>query len=241
MHKLTVGSDDRGLEYYIRLDDQFVDAKQLNYKTACVRLMTSYGLELEDAETMLKESAENFKSRRLVKFAQLPGVNMPPPPPPVYSTDDQTGATVTYPQVDLTRGQLTGVTPPQYSLAPGFNMGGESQQDLQSAQSTAVQAGQAGQKQVFDHSVIGGLSKMYDIGAVVDTYVPDMMQALDKLGRVLFLFYWKNEEFVERYGAEDMAELEDTIRGVFKQFGDLVLKLKQKAIANTDSSDVILS
>ena len=240
VHKLLVGSDDRGLEFYIRLDDQFADHKQMPYKTACVRLMAHFGLGVDDAEDMLTEAAESFKSRRLVKFAQLPGVAMPYPPPPVYSSDYQTGATVTYPQVDLTRGQNVGVTPPQYSLAPGFNLGGEAQQDLQSAQ-TAVQAGQAGQKQVFDHSVIGGLAKMYDIGAVVDTYVPDMMQALDKLGRVLFLFYWKNEEFVERYGAEDMAELEDTIRGVFKNFGDLVLKLKQKAIESEDTNDVILS
>ena len=239
VHKITVGSDDQGLEYYVRLDDQFADHKQMSYKAACVRLMSHFGLDIEDAEQMLKEAAENYKSKRLIKFAQLPGVNMPYPPPPVTSSDYQTGATVEYPQADLTRGQMYGVTPPRYSLAPGFNLGGEAQMDLQAAQS-ATDAAHAGQKEVFDHSVIAGLAKTYDVGSVVDTYVPELLKALDKLGRILFLFYWKNEEFTERYGSEDMAELEDTIRGVFKNFGDLVLKLRQKAIESNDSSDVIL-
>jgi hypothetical protein len=125
-------------------------------------------------------------------------------------------------------------------MTPGFNLGGEAQMDMQAA-NAASQAGQAGQKQVFDHSVIAGLAKTYDVGSVIDTYIPELLQALDKLGRILFLFYWKNKEFTERYGTEDMSELEDTIRGVFKSFGDLVLKLRQKTIQNEDTSDVILS
>jgi hypothetical protein len=71
---------------------------------------------------------------------------------------------------------------------------------------------------------------------VIDSYVPELLKAMDRLGRVLFLFYWKNEEFVERYGSEDLAEMEDMLRGVFKSFGDLVLKLRQKAI-DSDSAE----
>ena len=60
--------------------------------------------------------------------------------------------------------------------------------------------------------------------------------ALDRLGRILFIFYWKNEDFAERYGEEDLAEMEDMLRGVFKSYGDLVLKLKEKSVTD-DVSD----
>jgi len=111
--------------------------------------------------------------------------------------------------------------------------------DLQAA-GLGQEAANAGQKQVFDHSTIGGLSKVYDSGAVIDSYVPELMKSLDRLGRILFLFYWKNEEFTERYGNADMAEMEDTIRGVFKSFGDLVLQLREKTIGSEETTNTII-
>lgn len=56
------------------------------------------------------------------------------------------------------------------------------------------------------------------------------MQAVDRLGRVLFLYYWKNEDFGERYGTSETVEMEDTLRSVFKQFGNLALTLRSKTI-----------
>ena len=100
----------------------------------------------------------------------------------------------------------------------------------------AQQAAGAGQGQVFDHSIIGGLAKTYDASTMIDSFIPEMMKALDRVGRILFLFYWKSEEFAERYGDQDITEMEDHLRGVFKNFGDLILKLKQKTIdADTDT------
>jgi hypothetical protein len=100
----------------------------------------------------------------------------------------------------------------------------------QEAQMLAEQAAQAGQKHVFDQAAVGGLSKVYDTSAVVDSYIPTFMDSLDRLGRVLFLFYWKHDDFTSRYGSDDVVEMEDRLRGVFKQFGDLTLKLKEKAV-----------
>jgi len=94
----------------------------------------------------------------------------------------------------------------------------------------AEQAAQAGQKHVFDQAAVGGLSKVYDTSAVVDSYIPTFMDSLDRLGRVMFLFYWKHDDFTNRYGSDDVVEMEDRLRGVFKQFGDLTLKLKEKAV-----------
>ena len=237
-HKIAVCSDD-GLEYYIRFDDSFVDGKPMSYKTACVRLVGAYGLAVNDAENMLKEARDNMKCKRLVKLGQLAGVQMPYPPAQASGVDPYTGAITVAPQADTVQGGVYGAPTPQNTMRPGFNIGGEAQMDLEAA-GLAQQAGQAGQKKVFDHAAIGGLAKTYDSSAVVDTYLPDLMKAMDRLGRIIFLFYWKNDEFVTRYGQQDVAEMEDTLRGVFKNFGDLILKLKQKTI-DSDSMEGALN
>jgi hypothetical protein len=234
IHKMAVDSD--GLEYHVRFDGQ-PDGGPMNYKTAAIRLIAAYGFVEQDAKELLKEAQQLNRANRLVKLAQqtsMVGVAMPNLPQPTQTGDQFTGATVDPSFAYQTTGRFTGVTPPRNSVQPGFNLGGEAQMD-QNAAGVAIQAAGAGQKKVFDHAVIGGLAKMYDSASVMDTYVPDFLSALDKLGRVLFLFYWKNEEFSERYGSEDMAEMEDTIRAVFKQFGDLILKLRQKSIESDDS------
>jgi len=237
LHTLLVGSDD-SLEYYMRFDNDFVDGPPVNYKTAAVKLVSRYGLKVDDAETMLKEARENFKSRRLIKLGQMVGVNMPPAPPQAMGSDQFTGATTVAPQVNQMQGNMTGVPPLQNPVTPGFNIGGEAQMDIGAA-NVAQQAAGAGQKQVFDHAAIGGLAHLYDSGSVIDSYVPELMQALDRLGRILFLFYWKNEEFAERYGSEELSEMEDMIRGVFKSYGDLVLKLRQRAIDSEDADNSV--
>jgi hypothetical protein len=56
------------------------------------------------------------------------------------------------------------------------------------------------------------------------------MKALDKLGRILFMFYWHQEEFEDRYGKQDLPELEDSIRNAFEVLGDVVLFLKEKTV-----------
>jgi hypothetical protein len=64
------------------------------------------------------------------------------------------------------------------------------------------------------------------------------MKALDRLGRVLFMFYWHQEEFQERYGKADLPELEDSLRNAFEVLGDVVLYLKQKTIDTDFGSEM---
>ena len=112
---------------------------------------------------------------------------------------------------------------------PNDPFGGQMPID-QEAQNLADQAAQAGQKHVFDQAAIGGLARVYDTANVVDSYIPDFMDTLDRLGRTLFLFYWKHEDFTQRYGVDDVASMEDLLRNVFKQLGRLTLQLKEKAV-----------
>lgn len=98
------------------------------------------------------------------------------------------------------------------------------------AMQSATRSGQKGQKEVFDTSVVAGLLKSTRQDALVDRYLGDLMKGLDRLGRLLFVFYWHNNEFSDRYGDADIPELEDTLRNAFEILGDLVLFLKEKDV-----------
>lgn len=85
---------------------------------------------------------------------------------------------------------------------------------------------------VFEHGVIGALASTYDASALMDTYIGKMQEALDALGRSLFLFYWKPKDFEESYGVDDMQNMEHKLLSSFKQFGELVLDLLKKTHKN---------
>lgn len=231
VHRLRVESAGDG-EYAILLDG-LVDMQQAGYKSATVRLVRDYGLTPDDAEDVLKEARDDYKAARLIKFGQV-AMPMPQPPPPGYEAI--TGVQTTAPFTASMEGQTQGTPPinPNTGVGSGFNLGGNEANQFGAlppdVTDLAQQAVGTGQQQVFDHGVIGGLSGMYDTSNAIDSYIPEMMKALDRVGRILFLFYWKNTDFAERYGDQDLIEMEDHLRAVFKSLGDLILSLRQRTI-----------
>lgn len=81
---------------------------------------------------------------------------------------------------------------------------------------------------MFEHGVVATLVNTYDSMAMLDKYMPDLEQALDRLGRILFLFYWKPEDFVQAFGSDDQSQLENKLISSFRSYGDLVLELLKK-------------
>lgn len=248
VHNLIVENPDRaGRTYYLKLDD-FIEGP-FGFKAAAWRLANNYGIDANDVFELLDGADKNIKARRLVKLAQGVGVSMPRPMPQQFGSDPFTGIQIQEPDEQQLTGQFTGVPPLRNPMVPGFNIGGQTETEVargggQSATTSlqddvinlANQAAQTGQKTIFDHSTILGLAKIYDVSSIVDMYLPEMFKGLDRLGRILFLYYWKNEEFTDRYGIEDISNMEDLIRNVFKSYGDLILKLKQKSIStNVDN------
>ncbi len=100
------------------------------------------------------------------------------------------------------------------------------------------QAAQSGQKEVFDTAMIGSMLKAVRDDTMIDRYLPDLIKGVDRLGRILFMFYWHQDKFAERYGKQDMPELEDSLRNAFEMNGDVVLFLKQKTIEPYPEEDV---
>ena len=101
----------------------------------------------------------------------------------------------------------------------------------------AMEAADAGITEVFDVSVLSGLIDKADVSELRKDYVSDMIKGMDKIGRMLFLYYWHHDEFEERYGKEDMQKLEDTLKEVFLSTGDLVLFLKEKTAYTPDAAE----
>ena len=83
----------------------------------------------------------------------------------------------------------------------------------------------SGQRHVFEHGVVVQLAKTYDSNDLVSSYLDDLLQGLDKLGRILFLIYWKPEDFAERYGDDDITTMENMLVSSFKSYGETVLEL----------------
>jgi hypothetical protein len=195
------------------------------------------------------------KGDKTEKQAQdnLVGVTMPAPQEQLPAIDPYTGIPVySSPYIDIVQGNFTGVPgrPPERGMTRGINIGGEVERNMggaelpdehtdslrgalpidEEARRLAEEAAAAGQRHVFDQAAIGGLVKVYDVASVVDSYIPEFMDTIDRLGRILFLFYWKHEEFNQRYGSDDVVQMEDRLRNVFKSLGELALQLKEKSV-----------
>ena len=89
---------------------------------------------------------------------------------------------------------------------------------------------------VFEHGVVGSLLSTYDSSSMIDKYLPKMEEALDAVGRTLFLFYWKPTDFQKLYGTDDMTSLENELLSNFKSWGDMVLNLTKKCQVKNNGS-----
>lgn len=95
---------------------------------------------------------------------------------------------------------------------------------------------------VFEHGMVGTLADTFDANRLMDKYLPKLHEALDAIGRTLFLFYWKPDDFERQYGQDDMSNLEAQLESEFESFGALTLNLskkndKQKAVI-VESGDI---
>lgn len=157
-----------------------------------------------------------------------PAAQTPPEPPVSGGSFMHSDIATRYPQNDAM--QVTGLEPgrndpniynpnPMYDRRP-------SEMDMQQM----LQAAQSGQKEVFDTSAISSLLKAVRDDSMVDRYLGDLTKGLDRLGRIMLFFYWHGDTFADRYGKQDMPELEDSLRNSFESLGDIIIFLKQKSI-----------
>lgn len=219
------------LKLTVRSGEASIESKlgecRLSSDGAVGYLVSRHGLTEDTARSLLKE-ANNRTYRVVVKYAdgypmQDQGPTAPPFPEPMYSGSDpslgDSGMQMQYPQeehipVDMppspARVPMTAPPSPEVTMI-------------------AQQAAQSGQKEVFDVSMIGGLLRDMREDRIDDD-LSGMEDTVDKIGRKVFSFYQHNDTFADRFGKQDLPELEDLLLSNFKGLGDLVLYLKQKSI-----------
>ncbi len=188
-----------------------------------VRFRVRYGLGFGDKRHLTKQASPNTSI-----LAGGPGA--PPPLPPQYGMEQmgRTAVKAMYPDESHTMvPELDSSLVDRQHRNMWTNYTFE---DFQKTMQQAQEAAQSGQKEVFDTAMISGMLKSVRQDSLVDRYLGDLLKALDKMGRILFMFYWHQEEFEDRYGKQDLPELEDSLRNAFETLGDVTLFLKEKTI-----------
>lgn len=229
LHELKIWSDG---------NEAVINNTRMSKMAALLDLVVKHGMREKIAKKLIKSSERSAK-RWLVKYA-APGLlgpydavegpmSSPFPADPNLSIDPSFG---NVPMQYADDGQYVNVPGMQDADARQIYdpMQGLDPQTMQVAQ----QAAQSGQKEIFDVSAVSGMLKTVRQESMVDKFLPDLIKALDRLGRMLLFFYWHNKSFAERYGKKDLPELEDSLRNSFEDVGDLVLFLKQKTVDTLD-------
>lgn len=213
---------------------------------ALFKLAVEKGIHAELAESMLDRSAKAGNLTFLIKksYEGANDTNMQPGPgsPSVGMLDNIS-------QYDPAYNSRVEPSTEQVQMVQGMSKGNPQMYDTTRpddprAMQAAIDASQTGQKDVFDTAVLGGLMKTTDTDTQIDQYLGDLVLGLDRIGRLLFMFYWHYEKFTERYGQDEAQELEDALKNTFKGVGDLVLFLKKRAAdpeMATAGSDVDLA
>jgi len=212
--------------YYITLDQH--RSGYLPKLGALLYLTKQAGVSVTDARRLLGEAAsrEGGPVDVLVKASFFPEEPS--------GTDPYTGVPMAPNAVNVE----------EYGLPKGDRAAYETDPRLDPEMVAMSQrAAQTGQKEVFDASVLAGLLRKTRVEEGFDKYLGDLFLAVDRLGRLLFMYYWHYDKFSERYGVEEMKELESSLKDSFSGLGDLVLFLKKRAIDPgfaTKGSDVDL-
>lgn len=213
-----------------------VNENRMHHRDALIHLVRDHGFREKMARELMGRAQHRQTYTCHVKYAEgSPYLTDSGPVAPPY---DEPGATsgnfmndsvqTRYPdtQINEVPGLSGRNTDPQI-YNPNTNLDRPvSPQDVQSMQAAA----QSGQQEVFDASAIGSMLKAVRDDTMVDRYLGPMLKGLDSLGRILFMFYWHGDRFADRFGKQDMPELEDSLRNSFEQLGDVIIFLKQKSI-----------
>ena len=85
------------------------------------------------------------------------------------------------------------------------------------------------QRGIFDTAAVGMLAEAPLLQEIVTAYVPNLEKGLDNLGRILLTLWMKEEETKLAIGDDAYISLEDKLRAVFKNLGEIVLDLSHNA------------
>ena len=90
-----------------------------------------------------------------------------------------------------------------------------------------------GDAQVIESMIISQLLQVPDLFEYIGEYLPDLELTVDKLGRILFVIRLKIDQLSSSIDSDSVFALISQIKGVYRQLGELVLKLKSIQASST--------
>lgn len=93
----------------------------------------------------------------------------------------------------------------------------------------------SGDKQVSDAMIISELLQTPDLFGLISEYTPEIEEAVDRLGRILFLSRVRMDQLVQASGSESAMSTIASVKAVYRNLGDNLVKLEQ-LISNVSSN-----
>ncbi len=220
LHLLTIGRALQKMASPLEIKDHTGSRKSIHFdgtksmvKDAADEmkvLMEDVGLSREDAEYI--RSRQGVQSKfHIVKNAQVSGGSMRPSPTARLSGGPAMSAAAPGGPGPAGPGQEQG-------LPPG----------TMKAMQTAQQALQQGQSDVVDTSALSALLSSSDSPHYIRKYLGDLLTAVDRCGRILFVMYWHRDDFIEAFGLKELETHQNELKSAFETLGREMLKLKQE-------------
>jgi len=91
----------------------------------------------------------------------------------------------------------------------------------------------------FEATAIGSMATNPDLRGVISTYLPALEDALDHMARILLSLWIQEDEYRAELGEKDFSELEERMRTVFNNLGQLVLRINQTAMAAKPENEMV--
>jgi len=228
-----------GSEYFVDINGakkKYPDALE-----AKIGMILDVGLDEESADQLLASLQPGISKKGHVKLATLGDMSPQPFEEQPY-TNELGQPTTTGIGVETMLPTTDGYTgnPTQLGLGDKPEVTGIDPKYVQQA----VQLSASGQKEIFDAQTIGSLAKYVSVGDKITEYIPSIIEAIDRLGRILFLLHWETDKFKEMYGRTDLPEFVELITNTFKNLGDIIVFLKRKSpelsinMTKTDALDL---
>ena len=178
-----------------------IDGREVGGKADVVRIMVvDQGLQLGDAERFMKSAEEKGKVEIVMSA------------PMQKSAEKQR------------------VTPmPQYGerISPDEPYTGNKDQRLRGANLAIRKATDTKDKQVVEATIMSELLSDPDMYETIGEYLPDILQAVDKMGRILFLARLKSDKLSDDMDPEALSDLITAIRNTYRSLGENCVRLEQ--------------
>jgi hypothetical protein len=206
----------------------------LTKKAALETLCLGLSMRSRDALRLVKTAEDEGRASCFIKQAvspyPVPSMYAGPqyaPQPVAAMSDPQYQAQQYWPEQYYNE-QWSPPTPigPRQGFTARIGPENMAEQPQHMSPTAAIQGAQTGDKKLMDAATISSMATFNDIDDLIDEYLPDLEKALDKLGRMIFMFWYKTDKFADKYTNTQIKETEDTLRNLFKELGKTIHKFK---------------